>query len=260
MVSQPKNPPEYLNITQAAALLNVSKGTIRRWTNAGKLPCSRVGGRKERRFLEKDLRKLLEVERRRGEPGSRDNANDDSGRHRCVLCDDSSNGWDAIVEEIAHQNALQAHITFVADSARKRKLTDSLHNLGTNLQAEISAGNIRMLTLDESYLLSGQFSGGRAAAFVESTILYAKSLGFERSLFVGWSDWTHEFDQLDSASLMCEVLEYERTLARMLRRYPTATILCPYAAAILPSEALVELASCHTEIQFQSQRVYGLAD
>ena len=58
---------------------------------------------------------------------------------------------------------------------------------------------------------------------------------------------------------MCEVLEYERTLARMLRRYPTATILCPYAAAILPSEALVELASCHTEIQFQSQRVYGLA-
>lgn len=46
---------ELLNIREAAALLNVSAVSLRRWTNAGKLPCLRVGGRRERRFRRQDL-------------------------------------------------------------------------------------------------------------------------------------------------------------------------------------------------------------
>ena len=51
-----------LTIAEAAALLNVSKMTIRRWTNSGKLACSRIGPRKERRFLRTDLQKLLSAD------------------------------------------------------------------------------------------------------------------------------------------------------------------------------------------------------
>ena len=36
---------ELLNIKQAAQYLNVSEISIRRWTDAGKLACLRVGGR-----------------------------------------------------------------------------------------------------------------------------------------------------------------------------------------------------------------------
>ncbi|MFT4561172.1 MAG: excisionase family DNA binding protein, partial [Gammaproteobacteria bacterium] len=49
----------WLTISQAAAFLNISKVTLRRWTNDGKLKCSRVGARQERRFLKSELSKLF---------------------------------------------------------------------------------------------------------------------------------------------------------------------------------------------------------
>src|SRR5207245_9083163 len=51
---------ELLDIAQAAAFLHVSRMSLRRWTNAGRLPCFRVGGRRERRFRRADLLALLE--------------------------------------------------------------------------------------------------------------------------------------------------------------------------------------------------------
>lgn len=51
---------ELLNIKQAAQFLNVSEISIRRWTDAGKLGCLRVGGRRERRFEHQDLVDFLE--------------------------------------------------------------------------------------------------------------------------------------------------------------------------------------------------------
>ncbi|WP_024336547.1 MEDS domain-containing protein [Desulfotignum balticum] len=48
-----------LNVRQAAALLNVSQMTIRRWTNDGLLTCFRIGKKRERRFSEADLHAFL---------------------------------------------------------------------------------------------------------------------------------------------------------------------------------------------------------
>ncbi len=39
---------ELLDIEQAAQFLNVSETSLRRWTNAGRLACFRVGRRRER--------------------------------------------------------------------------------------------------------------------------------------------------------------------------------------------------------------------
>ena len=51
---------ELLNIEQAAEFLNVSETSLRRWTNAGRLACLRVGGRRERRFRRADLLAFME--------------------------------------------------------------------------------------------------------------------------------------------------------------------------------------------------------
>ena len=51
---------ELLDIQQAAAFLGVSEMSLRRWTNAGRLACFRVGGRRERRFGRADLWAFLE--------------------------------------------------------------------------------------------------------------------------------------------------------------------------------------------------------
>lgn len=49
-----------LNVKQAAALLNVSEMTIRRWTNSGQLACFRIGKKKERRFRPSDIQQFIE--------------------------------------------------------------------------------------------------------------------------------------------------------------------------------------------------------
>jgi excisionase family DNA binding protein len=54
------DPNELLDIGQAAAFLNVSEASLRRWTNSGRLACLRVGRRRERRFRRQDLIGFLE--------------------------------------------------------------------------------------------------------------------------------------------------------------------------------------------------------
>lgn len=53
---------ELLDIGEAAALLRVSQTSLRRWTNSRRLPCLRVGQRRERRFRRGDLLAFLEGE------------------------------------------------------------------------------------------------------------------------------------------------------------------------------------------------------
>jgi transcriptional repressor of dcmA and dcmR len=51
---------ELLDIEQAAQFLQVSETSLRRWTNAGRLACLRVGRRRERRFRRADLLAFME--------------------------------------------------------------------------------------------------------------------------------------------------------------------------------------------------------
>ena len=51
---------ELLDIEQAARFLHVSETSLRRWTNAGRLACLRVGRRRERRFRRTDLLAFME--------------------------------------------------------------------------------------------------------------------------------------------------------------------------------------------------------
>lgn len=53
---------ELLDIGQAAAYLNVSEASLRRWTNSGRLACLRVGRRRERRFRREDLLGFMEAQ------------------------------------------------------------------------------------------------------------------------------------------------------------------------------------------------------
>src|SRR6267378_3903067 len=53
--TQGRSTTELLDIREAAVFLRVSETSLRRWTNAGRLPCLRIGGRRERRFRRADL-------------------------------------------------------------------------------------------------------------------------------------------------------------------------------------------------------------
>src|SRR3989441_11215587 len=51
---------DLLDIKQAARFLKVSETSLRRWTNAGRLACLRVGRKRERRFRRADLLAFVE--------------------------------------------------------------------------------------------------------------------------------------------------------------------------------------------------------
>ena len=257
MISSADQHQSLLTIAEAATLLNVSKITIRRWTNDGKLPCLRVGPRKERRFRESDLRNLLASDQR-ALPKVSTERSTNGGTHRCVLCDQSEHGWQAVLAEFIQQAESGSHVTLVADSAHEKNLSDSLRAHGYNLNAISATKQFRQLSLEESYLLSGNFSGSRAAEFVESTILYGRALGFEHTLFVGWSDWLPALENYQPEEIATEVLVYERHLEAMINRYPGATVLCPYSLPDLEPTLIRELTSLHTQLQFETKRVYSL--
>ena len=88
---------DLLDIAEAAAFLNVSETSLRRWTNSGALRHLRVGRRRERRFRRADLLAFMEhgsegatAERTHELPESRqhvivDGAMMPLGAHQCAL-------------------------------------------------------------------------------------------------------------------------------------------------------------------------------
>src|SRR3954463_16496968 len=63
-------PADLLDIREAAEFLRVSETSLRRWTNAGRLRCLRIGGRRERRFRRSDLLAFLGSDAGPGHPSS----------------------------------------------------------------------------------------------------------------------------------------------------------------------------------------------
>jgi transcriptional repressor of dcmA and dcmR len=50
---------QLMTAEEVADYFRVSVATVRRWTNAGKLSCYRIGGNRERRFSPEQVRAFL---------------------------------------------------------------------------------------------------------------------------------------------------------------------------------------------------------
>lgn len=55
----PRTWPLLLTIEQVSKILNISKWTLRKWDNEGKLKAIRVGSRKDRRYQKEEVLKIL---------------------------------------------------------------------------------------------------------------------------------------------------------------------------------------------------------
>src|SRR5437879_3921347 len=97
---------ELLDIAQAAAFLRVSPASLRRWTNAGRLPCYRIGGRRERRFRRADLIGFMEQS---VATGTNDHA------HRCGFYLDAAEREAQAVAFLAAALATGNHCVLVAE-------------------------------------------------------------------------------------------------------------------------------------------------
>ena len=54
------DPQALLTVSQASEILNVCRGTLRKWSNKGLIPSYRIGRRRDRRFVTQDILDFLE--------------------------------------------------------------------------------------------------------------------------------------------------------------------------------------------------------
>ena len=249
-----------LTIAEAATLLNVSKATIRRWTNDGRLKCSRIGARDERRFHKIDLIEFVNRAVPEKHGGSDLTArplltNTATLSHCCIISNDADEEWATLGPEILKSLGQGAQVLVIEDAARKIYLENMLAENGLNKPELLAAHALRCVSIEDSYFLSGAMQWDRAVAFIESAILEAKARGFARILIVGAGSWANNVTDDDVVS---ELKNYELGLDKMLLRHPMATVLCPYAATQVSAQMIVQAFATHPVMRMHSTMVPGL--
>lgn len=241
-----------LTITEAAAYLNVSKATIRRWTNNGELSCVRIGARGERRFRQADLAAFISAsvaaadEPQHAAQEHTRHAADEHARHHCVVSKNTEEEWAELGPRIVTALKQGAQVFVVEDAGRRKHLKRLLDDHGFDLNALIAAHQLRCVSVDDSYLLSGEMRAERAIAYFESVILEAKARGIEDILIIGNSSWVG--DCSNNPGLLEQVSEYEDSLDHLAARFSGAEIICPYAATHVDSHLMVQAFAKHKAI------------
>lgn len=247
---------ELLDIQQAAALLHVSETSLRRWTNAGRLPCFRLGGRRERRFRRQDLLDLLEERPGQGSAAHAGAAGAGSptiggvpvahGAHLCGL-------YTSPLARV-HQAA-----GFLADSLRagsvcflvampdvRHRIVARLAHVRPGLQGDVAAGR---LVLSQYAAAAAEQLDFWHTRFVAATTAGARSLCVVGDVSGG---------RLARRGAFREVLEYEAAYERLVtRRFPVVT-LCQYDARRLSGLQASQVLQHHGDaLRYPVERLVG---
>lgn len=249
-----------LAIAEAAAFLNVGKATIRRWTDEGRLSCSRIGARGERRFRKVDLVDFVNESRTKSGTNTKSQlvfpvAERTGSSHHCIISDDVDAEWEVLGKAILAALDQGAQVFVIEVSDRKKRLESLLKKHGLNKRRLLESHALNCVSIEDSYLLSGEFHWDRAVAFVESAILTAKARGFERVLIVGADAGT---SQAENHRYGDELKKYELALDAMLMRHPNASVLCPYTASVLSSQLMVQGFLTHPHLHIRDTSLPGL--
>lgn len=219
------DPNQLLDIRQAAALLNVSETSLRRWTNSGRLRCLRVGQRRERRFRRGDLLGFLEEQ-----PSEINAAAGDGGRvglgdrsaglavtlgsHLCGLYT-SDLGRITLTVPFLLDGLTEGSVCFFVAPLRIRKeIIESLIKKRASLQADIEAGRL---------ILSDYHATARAQVGYFRRLMDERASEGVRSFRVLGDMWG-----MRSKATAASLVEYEAAYDRHIaRNYPVVTI-CLY--------------------------------
>jgi transcriptional repressor of dcmA and dcmR len=210
--SMQARPPELLDIKEAAAFLRVSQTSLRRWTNAGLLPCVRIGGRRERRFRRADLEAFIALADDRSQATS-------EARHWCGFYSSELSRAYAAAAFLASTLRGKGRCLLVAEPAAQRAVLAQLE------RDQVSTGAAR----EAGRLVFAEYHDSPAAQLDH----WRSELGAAHE---GGSYVTAVGDVSGGALgrlAIAELLEYEAEFDRVIaRRFPVST-LCLYDARTL---------------------------
>lgn len=219
---------DFLDIKQAAKLLNVSETSLRRWTNSGELAAYRIGRRRERRFRRSDLFAFMAApsggsvefpDKRIAKAATESRAASNKDNHYCgfysseagrarlaaaFLVDGATDGAAKFL--IAEPNARGSVLKAVKSLARSSGSRSNRDRLATDVYCNSIKSQIEYWERSFEEALA---DGATSLRVVGDACGFTKRMSF--------------------AALIRYEAEYERLIAQ---RYPVAT-LCLYDARLL---------------------------
>lgn len=250
---------DLLNIKQAAKFLNVSEISIRRWTDAGKLACLRIGGRRERRFKQQDLTDFLEVQSQT-EPSARDVKSIEDGKVTKIFLEgvaiDYGNHLCSLYE--TDIGRIKLSVPFLADGLRagdkcfliatKSTQDDILKHLSEVYPDTQSAIAESRLILSDGMTGSGEFYD-----YLEQHFLQASRRGDQRMRVLGDMAWAIE-KGMDTDDLMDFEMHYNHSLAKSF----AVVSLCQYDSRKFTGTDIVKALKSHEDtFKFPLSRFIG---
>ena len=251
-----------LSIEKAANYLSVSKTSLRRWTNEGRLQCVRIGRRGERRFRLDDLDRFLQAPplpavaealdvedamAALAQAGTRGIA-----RHVSLHHHGREELWRLFRPYVAHHFKKGAPFVYIHEEGARKDVLERLRSEGMDPEPLRKSGLLRLLVPSEAYLRTGSFSPDRMIDFIEAAILDLRALGHTTQLISGEMTW-----HLSGAPGVEGMIAYEARLNDLLRRYPDVTIVCHYDMERLGSKITLGALCSHPHVQLSGRLVSG---
>jgi excisionase family DNA binding protein len=232
-----------LTLEEAARYLNVSKVSLRRWTNRGRLHCLRIGSRRERRFRVEDLARLLNES---GESGPALRQRPLAPRHVGLYFRTLDEQWELFRPYFLDHVARALPVVYIYDDDRGGNVRRRIRGEGVDPAALARAGLLRLLPASQAYLRTGSFNAERMIDFMHSVILDMRACGHSAGMLTGETNW-----YTSGADGVAEFPEYERRLNDLLAGYPDITVVCHYDLCRMGGE--VVLSSVHSHPTHCSQ-------
>jgi len=223
---------ELLDIRQAADFLNVSETSLRRWTNAGRLSCLRVGRRRERRFTRVDLLAFAEQQRGDVHEATSWTGGARSGGHLLGV-HGSDDGRTDLAASFLAEAFREGRATYLvaspqAHDAIRRRLDDRHPIAKSRIASELS-----------SFEFVGSVEGQLDE--LEARFHRALSRGAESLCVLG------DATAVKTALTVDDLIDYEvRYDTRIARRYPVVT-LCLYDVRAMTTADLLSALKLHPD-------------
>lgn len=250
---------DLLNIKQAAQFLNVSEISLRRWTDAGRLSCLRIGGRRERRFKQQDLYDFLEIQS--GTQSARKNAGDlvedkvssitlegisiDYGNHLCSLYETDTGRIKLSVPFLAEGLRAGDKCFLIASIAAQEHILGGLMEVYPDTGTAIK--NDRLVVTD------GVTSGGDLYTYFEQQFLESTRRGDQHIRVLGDMAWA-----VDKGMSIEDLMDFEMRYNHALAKKFAVVSLCQYDARKFSGTAIVKALKNHEDtFQFPLSRFVG---
>ncbi|NNF76613.1 MAG: helix-turn-helix domain-containing protein [Rhizobiales bacterium] len=241
MTLQPDQNSELLNIKEAAALLKVSEASLRRWTNAGRLACMRLGAKRERRFKREDLMAFMEDRDAHQAPAPRrpsevllEGVAIEYGNHICTLYENDL-------------GRLKWSVPFIQDGLRNGEgclliATKAVRDEVLAHIGEVWDGVPEAIEKGQLIQSDGIPDGEAMCRFVEQSVMAATRAGMRSFRLLGDMSWCLELGMSYDDLLAYEV-RYNHDIAR---RFPLVSV-CQYDVRDFSGPAVLNALKCHED-------------